>query len=183
MRRFWDQLTKSQKNIVLAGALFAAVALLLQLAILPYFEAKQKVQRAIAASEKTLREMAVLGAEYGRIRQQSAEIRRMLERRPAGFALFSYLERKAGEAGVKGNIRGITPLKSTPSATYEEVAVEMRLDRLTMKQLTDFLYQVESLEELIRIRKISLAKMKEAPDHLSALIQIFTYQPLTPGSR
>jgi general secretion pathway protein M len=183
MRRFWDQLTQSQKKIVWAGVLFAAGALLLQLAILPYFDARQRVQRAIAASEKTLREMAVLGAEYGRIRQQSAEIRRMIERRPAGFALFSYLERKAGEAGLKGNIRGINPLKSTPAATYEEVAVEMRLDRLTMKQLTDFLYLVESLEELIRIRKISIAKMKEAPDHLSALIQVFTYQPLTPGGR
>jgi hypothetical protein len=59
--------------------------------------------------------------------------------------------------------------------------VEMRLDRLTMKQLTDFLYLVESREELVRIRKMSVVKMKESPEYLSVLLQVFTYQALPPG--
>ncbi len=59
----------------------------------------------------------------------------------------------------------------------------MKLDKLTMKQLTDFLYLVESREEMVRIRKMSIGKMKESPEYLSALIQVFTYQPLPPGSR
>ena len=42
-----------------------------------------------------------------------------------------------------------------------------------MKQLTDFLYLVESPEEMIRVRRISLVKMKESPEYLSALIQVF----------
>ena len=79
----------------------------------------------------------------------------MIERRPPGFALFSYLEKSAGDAGVKTNIKSINPLKSSPAESYEESVVEMRLDRLTMKQLTDFLYIVESREELVRIRKMS----------------------------
>jgi hypothetical protein len=49
-----------------------------------------------------------------------------------GFALFSYLERKAGEAGVKGNLRSINPRKGMPSGAYEESAVEVRLETLTM---------------------------------------------------
>lgn len=183
MKPFWDQLTKRQQQTVIAGLAFVAGALLLQFAILPYFAARQKVASAIVAGEKTLREMASLGVEYGRLRQRSDEIRRTIERRPAGFSLFSHLERRAGEAGVKGNIRSITPLKSTPATAYEEALVELRIDRLALKPLTDFLYLVESREEQIRIRKISLAKMKEAPELLSALIQISTYQPLTPESR
>jgi general secretion pathway protein M len=183
MRQFWEQLTKNQKHTVIAGLIFAAGALLVQFAVVPYFGARQKVQSAIAANEKSLRELAALGTEYGVLRQRSEEIRRMIERRPPGFALFSYLEKKAGDAGVKANIRSINPLKSSPAGAYEETAVEMKLDKLTTKQLTDFLYLVESLEELIRIRKISIGKMKESPEYLSALIQIFTYQPLPPGGR
>jgi hypothetical protein len=57
----------------------------------------------------------------------------------------------------------------------------MRLDKLTMKQLTDFLYLVESREELVRIRKMSVVKMKESPEYLSVLLQVFTYQALPPG--
>ncbi len=141
------------------------------------------MRRAIAASEKVLRELAVLGAEYGVLRQRSEEIRRVIERRPPGFTLFSYLEKRAGDAGVKTNIRSINLLPLAPTGAYEETTVEMKLDKLTMKQLTDFLYQVESPEEMIRIRRISIVKMKESPEYLSALIQVFTYQPLSPGSR
>ena len=144
---------------------------------------RQKVIGAIAGSEKTLRELANLSAEYGVLRQRSEEIRRVIERRPPAFALFSYLEKRAGDAGVKTNIKSMNPLKSAPEGAYEETAVEMRLDKLTMKQLTDFLYLVESREDLVRIRKMSVGKMKESPEYLSVLIQVFTYQPMPPGSR
>lgn len=183
MRRFWEQLTRSQKQTVIVGLVFVVAALLVQFAVFPYFDARQKVRGAIAGSEKALRELATLSAEYGGIRQRSEEIRRVIERRPPGFALFSYLEKRAGEAGVKTNIKSINPLKSTPAVAYEETAVEMRLDKLTMKQMTDFLYLVESREEMVRVRKMSIGKMKESPEYLSVLIQVFTYQPLPPGSR
>ncbi len=181
MRRFWEQLTKSQKMIVVAGLVFVVMALLVQFAAFPYFEARQKVSGAIVGSEKALRELTTLGAEYGVLRQRSAEIRRVIERRPPGFALFSYLEKRAGDAGVKTNIKSINPLKSSPAEAYEETAVEMKLDKLTTKQLTDFLYLVESREELVRIRKMSVVKMKESPEYLSVLLHVFTYQALPPG--
>lgn len=181
MRSFWEQLTKSQKQIVIVGLVFTAAALLVHFAVFPYFEARQKVRGAIAGSEKTLRELATLGAEYGVLQRRSEEIRRVIERRPPAFALFSYLEKRAGDAGVKANIKSINPLKSVPAEAYEETAVEMRRDKLTMKQLTDFLYLVESREDLVRIRRMSLVKMKESPDYMSALLQVFTYQALPPG--
>jgi general secretion pathway protein M len=183
MRRFWEQLTQSQKYTLMAGLVFVVGALLVQFALFPYFDARQKVRSAISGSEKTLRELATLGTEYGVLRQRSEEIRRVIERRPPGFALFSYLEKRAGDAGVKTHIKSINPLKSMPAGAYEEAAVEMRLEKLTMKQLTDFLYLVESREDLVRIRKMSVGKMKESPEYLTVLIQVFTYQPIPPGSR
>ncbi len=183
MKHFWDQLTKNQKLTVTAGLVFAGAVLLVQFAVVPYFEARLTVRRAIAANEKVIRELGVLGTEYGVIRQRAEEIRRVIQRRPPGFALLSYLEKRAGDAGVKANIRSMNPLPSAPAGTYEETAVEMKLDKLTMKQLTDFLYLAESPEEMIRVRRLSLVKMKESPEYLSALIQVFTYQPLSPGSR
>ena len=184
MKRFWEQLTGSQRRTLVAGCIFVAAALFVQFAAFPYYDSRKKTAGAIAGAQKTLREMATLSAEYGVLRQRSEEIRRVIERRPPGFALFSYLEKKAGDSGVKSNIKSINPLKSaTEAGPYEESAVEMRLDKLTMKQLTDFLYQVESREELVRIRKMSVGKMKESPEYLSVSIQVYTYQALPAGSR
>lgn len=183
MRPFWDQLTRSQKYTVTAGLVFVSAVLLIQFAVAPYIEARRKVRSAIVAGEKSLRELSVLGAEYGVLRQRSEKIRRSIERRPPGFALFSYLEKKAGEAAVKTNVRSMNPLKPSPAGVYEETAVEIKLDKVTMKQLVDFLYLVESPEEMVRIRRASVHKMKESPEYLSVLIQVFTYQPLPTGSR
>jgi general secretion pathway protein M len=182
MKRFWDQLTKRQKATVTAGLVFTVAVLLVQFAIVPYFDDRQNTRSAIAAGQKALRELAVLGAEHDILRKRSEMIRKAIERRPPGFSLLSYLEKRSGDAAVKGSIRSMTALKSTPAGEYEETAVEMKLDKLTMKQLTDFFYLVESPEEMIRIRRVSLSKMKESPEYLAALIQVFTYQRLAPGS-
>ena len=183
MRQFWDQLTKGQKRNVLAGLAFVAGVLLVQFGVVPWLEARQRVAAGIAGSEKALREIASLGAEYGVLRRRSEEVKQVIGRRPPGFALLSYLEKKAGDAGVKGNIRSINPLKPVVAEPYEEPAVEMKLDKLPMKQLTDLLYAVESREDLVRIRKMSVGKMKESPEYLTVLVHVFTYQPLPPGSR
>lgn len=183
MKQFWDQLTNSQKRTVLAGLAFAGIVLLVQFMVVPYIEARQKIRGAIVASEKSLQELNALGAEYRVLRQRSEDIRQASERRPPGFTLFSYLEKRAGDAAVKANMRSLSPLTLASTGAYEEIAVEMKLDKLTMKQLTDFLYLVESPEEMIRVRRISVTKMKENPEYLSALVQVFTYQPLSSGSR
>lgn len=183
MRHFWDQLTKSQKYTVIAGIVFVGAVLFNQFAFAPYFEARQKVRSAIVASGKALRELSVLGAEYGVLRAKSEKIKRLTESRPPGFSLFSYLEKQAVQAAVKTNVRSINPVKSSSTSLYEESAVEMKLDKVTMKQLVDFLFLVESPEEMVRIRKASIYKMKESPEYLSVLIQVFTYQTLSPGGR
>jgi general secretion pathway protein M len=183
MRQFWDQLTRSQKYTVIAGIVVVGAALFNQFAIAPYFEARQKVRSAVVAGEKALRELSVLGSEYGALRAKSERIRRLIERRPPGFTLFSYLEKQADQAAVKSNIRSINPVKAASTGGYEETAVEMKLDKVTMKQLADFLYLVESPEEMVRIRKASIQKMKESPEYLNVLIQVFTYQALPAGSR
>lgn len=183
MRHFWDRLTKSQKYTVIAGVVLVGAALFSQFALTPYIEARQKVRSAIVASEKALRELSVLGAEYEVTRARSEKIKRLIEGRPPGFSLFSYLEKQANQAAVKTNLRSINPIKSTSAAAQEESAVEMKLDKVTMKQLVDFLYLVESPEEMIRIRKASIYKMKESPEYLVVLIQVSTYQTLPAGGR
>ncbi|MCL2669660.1 MAG: type II secretion system protein GspM [Syntrophaceae bacterium] len=182
MTAFWEQLTKSQRRMVVAGLAVFAAAALFQLALLPWWEARQRVTAAIAANERALAELAALGEEYAQFKQRSGEILRVVNQRLPGFSLFSHLERKAGEAGVRMNILSIHPLKGMPAGDYEEAVVEVRMEKLTMEELTDFLYRLESPGELIHVRRASIAKMKEHPEYMSALLQVFTYQPLTMGA-
>ena len=183
MRSLWEQMTKGQQRTVIAGLVFAVAALFVQFAVFPYLDARHKVKRAIAGSEKTLRELAGLGGEFTVLRERSTEIRRAIERRPPDFNLFSDLERRGAEAGVKTNIRSITPLKTIAVGPYEEASVEIRLEKMTMKQLTDFLYRVESREDAVRIRRMSVEKMRDDPGYLNVQIQAHTYLPPSARTR
>jgi len=64
------------------------------------------------------------------------------------------------------------------SASFEESLIDMKLDKITIKQLGDFLYFAESPADLVKIKKIVINKMKENPDYLSAQLQISSFQTL-----
>ena len=183
MRSLWEQMTKGQQRTVIVGLVFAVAVLFVQFAVFPYLDARHKVKGAIAGSEKTLRELAGLGGEFTVLRERQAEIRRAIERRPPDFNLFSDLERRAAEAGVKTNIRSITPLKTIAVGPYEEASVEIRLNKMTMRQLTDFLYKMESREDAVRIRRMSVEKTREDPGYLNVQIQAHTYLPPSARTR
>jgi hypothetical protein len=177
MRRIWDSLTISQKNYLLGGLAFIIGTMVIQFVITPLIEAKKKVSNAIVVNEKILRDVRTLAYEYGVYKQRSEGIQRILAHRNPNFTLFSYLERKADEAGLKPNIKSMNPSKASPTDDHEETSVEIKLEKMTLKQLTNFLYFIESPQDFIKIRKISISKTKESPEYLSALVQVVAFQP------
>lgn len=183
MKEFWNKLTKSKQYYLIGGAAFVVIFLVFQFLIFPLWDTRQKTLNSIRVNEKVLKEMSILGAEYSVLKERAEAVQRVLANRPQDFTLFSYLEKKAGEIQLKPNIKYINPLKGSVTGAYEESSVEMKLDSMTMKQLTDFLYLAESPKDFIRISKISINKMKESPEYLTATIQVTTFQPSKTGSR
>lgn len=176
MKTFWDKLPKRQQLAIACGGGLVLVMLLMQLFILPFMEAKKTVNQSIRNNEKTLAEMLLLAKDYQILKRQAGKIQQVLARRAPNFSLFSYLEKIAGDAGVKSSIKSMNAAKGAISGPYEELPVDIRLEKITLRQLTDFLYLLESPQELIRVKRIALAKMPESPEYLSAQIQAVTFQ-------
>ena len=176
MKIFWDRLPKRQQLAIACGGGLVLVILLIQLLILPFMEAKSTVNQSIRKNEKTLTEMLLLAKDYRLLKRQAEKVQQVLARRVPNFSLFSYLEKIAGDAGVKSSIKSMNAAKGSTSGPYEELLVDIRLEKITLKQLTDFLYLLESPQELIGVKRIALAKMPASPEYLSAQVQAVTYQ-------
>jgi len=176
MKVFWEKLSKQQQLTVAGGGGLVVVMLLVQLVILPFMEAKETVNQSIRKNEKTLAEMILLARDYQVLKRQAGKIQQALARRPQNFSLFSHLEKIAGDAGVKSSIKSINAAKGSISGPYEELPVDIRLEKITLKQGTDFLYLLESPQDLIRIKKIVVTKMPESPEYLSLQVQAVTLQ-------
>jgi type II secretory pathway component PulM len=176
MKKFWDNLGAREKLYILAGAGIVIVILLVQFAILPFWEEKERVARAVEAQEKILKEMNTQLAEYHLLRRDMDTLQRAVASRPPNFTLYSFVERKAREAGVRGNVKAINPSRGMSAGTFEETMADVSLEKITTRQLVQFLYHADSPRDAVRIRKLTVRKSMESPEYLTATVQLATYQ-------
>ena len=172
IKTFWDKLDKKQRYMVAGTAAFVLVALILELVVFPFWDAKAKIRQTIQINQRKLDEVIKLDAEFAGQEATISKIKRIMSTRTADFSLFSYLEKKATQAGVRGNIKYMNSSRGSKSVAFEESLIDMKLDQLTIKQLAEFLYFAESPADAVRIKRITVNKMKESPEYLSAQLQI-----------
>ena len=177
IKAYWANLDTRQRYVVGFGAAFAIAVLLLAFVVFPLWDAKAKMQKSISGNSRKLEEMVKMDAEFVVQEAKISRIKRVLASRQGDFTLFAYLEKKAISAGVKGSIKQMNSIQGTKTASFEETLIDLKLEKLTIKQLTDFLYQVESPDEMIRIKRITIDKMKESPEYISVQILIASYTP------
>ncbi|HOU77895.1 MAG TPA: hypothetical protein PLM69_07185 [Syntrophales bacterium] len=176
IKTVWENMTRTQRLYVIAGTAALACFLFLQFGVFPFVNEKTRLRNAIKSNEKVLKELTVLGREFAAQKRRIDEVRAVISRRPADFSLFAFLDAKAGEGGVKPHIKAMNPSQGAATENYEEVAVEMKLEKITLKQLANYLYLVEQPQDFIRVKRMAVAKMKESPEYLNATLLVATYQ-------
>ena len=183
IKTFWGKLDAKQRKLVTGAAILVLIALILEIAVFPFWEAKAKLTKAIQVNQKKLSEISKLDAEFTLQEAAMARTKNALSARSADFTLFAYLEKKATQANVRGRIKQMNSSKGIQSISLEESLIDMKLEKMTIKQLTDFIYFVESPADLVKIKKITINKMKESPEYLSAQLQISSFQTLSQQQR
>ena len=52
--------------------------------------------------------------------------------------------------------------------------VEMKLEGITLQQLVDYLFLVQSPENAVTVKRLSITESKEAAGYLNAILQMLT---------
>lgn len=177
MRRINIKLARREKIVVAAGASFLGVLVLLYLLIFPFFSSRAKLRRSIQVDQERLKEVMLLSAEYQALQGNSGGMAKALAKRKKGFALFSLLEKQAGQAGLKDRIKYMKPSRSQAKGQYKISSVEMQFEQITMHQLFDYLYRIEEPKNIVGIKRISIKKHKEKSGYVDATLQVSTVEP------
>jgi len=177
MRVLLEGLTKKQKRALSIVGLVVLGVLCLKIFLFPFLEAKKKTEQAIEVSERILVQLNPLLEEYAKVKGETERIKNIVMQRPANFSLFSYVDKLTEQVGIKGNLEYINEARGAVVSSLEEVVVEIKFEKLTLKQLVDFLVQIESSENFIHVKRASLMRSKESPTYLSARLLVGTYRP------
>lgn len=170
------KLAKREKYLIFAAAGCVVVFLVLQFLIFPFFESKRRIAGGLKAKETGLDEIIKLSAEYQTYQRSSQGIEQALAKRKRGFTLFAFLEEAAGKAEVKANIKYMKPSGSSGTGPYKESTVEMKLEAITLEQLIGYLYRIESPDNLVNVKRISINENKKEAGYLDAVMQVLTFQ-------
>lgn len=168
------KLARREKYIVSLAALSITLIFLVEFAALPFFEKKERLEQGIRAKEKGLEKIVMLSAEYNAYQRGSRGIEELLSRRKKGFTLFSFLEQSAGAAKIKTHIKYMKPSVSKVKGPHEESMVEMKLEEISLEQLVRYLYQIESPEHVVNIKRLSIKENKKTAGTLDATLQVLT---------
>jgi general secretion pathway protein M len=96
--------------------------------------------------------------------------------RSSGFTLFSFLDTLAGQVGLKDRIAYMKPSKTTLENTpYTLSVVETKLQNITMKQLTSYLYRIETSNNLVRVKGLSISKTGKQAGTVDAVLLAETF--------
>lgn len=162
--------------ITIAGAALL-IFLVLQLLIFPLIGRRDRLRKEIVAKTESLQTIQNLKAEYLSLSRSSVGMENRLKKRPQTFTLFSFIERMAGKSNIKNNIIYMKPSTANiKNSSYKLSTVEMKLNALTMEQLTTFLHGAEDIVNAVWIKRISITRDDKNDGLLNTILQVETFQ-------
>jgi general secretion pathway protein M len=173
------RLARREKYFISAAICFMVLFFLFQFLVSPFFERRERLQKGIQTKKDELNEMAVLIQDYRSLEMNSQGIDRLLAGRKKGFTLFSFLEQEAGKAQIKDHIKSMKPSTNKGTGPYKELMVEMDIHTLTLKQLVDYLFRIESSRDIIIVKRMAITENKKEKGLLDAKIQVMTFEQET----
>jgi general secretion pathway protein M len=173
----FNKLNKRERYAILAATGIAGIFLFFQFIIGPFLDRTEKTKNMLRAKAAMVEQMRQMQAEYESLTQKANISESRFRNRERGFTLFSFLDRLAGEAGVKDRISYMKPSKKIEKdSPYKISIVEMKLDAITLEQLANYLYGVETSENMVEVKKISISKTDVKQGLLTAVLQVETVE-------
>lgn len=171
----FDKLERREKLTVAVGIGFLFCFVILQFGVSPYFKARGKLANSIGKNRSELLELKILQKEYQGFKKQTGGIKEKLKERDPSFSLFSFLDQQAAAADVKELISYMKPSTVESGGDLQESVVEMKLQKISLKQLVDFLKLIESQEKIVSIKRISMQESGQEKGFLEVIMQIVTF--------
>ncbi|MHC4159685.1 MAG: hypothetical protein ACYSSO_11485 [Planctomycetota bacterium] len=165
------RLTKREKLLASCLVVFTAAWLLFAFIVKPAYERVQTLSRVIPQKEDGLRKLYAESAEFISLSDELNNLREKMASQE-GFQLLPFLESQIQILSLTDNVeamkQNVLPLESN----YSQTIVEVKLQNLTLAQLVDFLWQVESQNVLAAVKSLYIRKSAESKDLLDSTIEI-----------
>lgn len=166
------RLTRREKLLALALAIFTGGCLLFAFAIKPALARTKTLRRVISEKQDELGKLRATSNEYIFLRDSLDNVRTKVASQDKGFELLPFMESLIREHGLAKKVATMKQQVLNLGPGHSETIVEVKLENLTLKQLVDFLRKVESSRALARTKSLYIKKNLTNTEMLDSVIEI-----------
>ncbi len=171
------KLNRRDKYIVYGVGCLLGLLIIVQFIIRPFFENRNRLERTLQTRKVELEQMREFQTDYKALkgRMQLSQVR--VNKRQKGFTLNSFLVQAAGQVGIKDRISSMKPTTTTQkNSNFKVSRVEMKLDAISLEQLTAFLHGVETSPNMVMVKKLSVSKKDKKEGLINVIMQVETIE-------
>lgn len=171
------KLNRRDKYIVYGVGCLLGLLIIVQFIIRPFFENRNRLERTLQTRKVELEQMREFQTDYRALkgRMQLSQVR--VNKRQKGFTLNSFLVQAAGQVGIKDRISSMKPTTTTQkNSNFKVSRVEMKLDAISLEQLTAFLHGVETSPNMVMVKKLSVSKKDKKEGLINVIMQVETIE-------
>ena len=173
----FNKLNKRERYAIMLGVGVVGIFLVVQFIIEPVLRKSEQKRNNLQTKVAMLSQMRQWQTEYEGLTQKANISKSRFGKRQRGFTLFSFLDRLAVDAGIKDRVTSMKPTKRVQkNSPYKLSRVEMKLESITLEQLTNYLYGVETSKNMVDIKKISISKKDKKKGLITAVLQVETVE-------
>jgi general secretion pathway protein M len=175
------RLTHREKGALTAMAIFFAVLGFVMLVILPASERRHELNKLIAKKESELNRVLALRDKWVEVSKTRDDVLKKINDRGKDFAIFSYLENLATEAGLKDTIQYMRPLdlaQGDESDGFKKRGLEVRLKGVEIEKMVNYLYKIEYSDKMLKVETLHLKPVYTDPQFINATFRVVTYEPV-----
>ncbi len=156
--------------LIITLVLFAVM----QFILFPLLAERKQLERKIQSKKDGLVQMQTMQEQISRLSHTSNNLEQLVAARPADFSLFAFLEEKCAEVQVKDNISYMKPSDPTGEGAVQQIMVEMKLKAIRLNLLVAFLERVESADDIVALKRISIQVNKKDIGALDVIMQVIS---------
>lgn len=160
-------------------AMIGSAVLLVILILLPVSFSSGKISTMEKRLDKSQSEMGNIVFEIEDYEKMQGKLGLMESSLKTGFdsALSTTLESLASKAGIQDSIESIKERPVVPSELFDESIVDVRLSKVTLDQLIDFLYSIEyDKQKILRVKELRLRTRFDNKQLFDVAFQVSTYR-------
>jgi len=109
------------------------------------------------------------------LRKQEGGIKEKLAVREPNFSLFTFLDVQAQRADIKRLIQYMKPTVIEKDGERNESVVEMKIEKIDLANLVQYLGLIESEEKVVSIKRLSIQSGRDDAGYLDVVLQMVTF--------